>query len=69
MLGRTPHINDAYCSVEMLGENDFEITDDDLINSDLLPEPTRESRLYLIHLAELYSRSMSTQLCSRIKPC
>ncbi|KAE8418668.1 fungal-specific transcription factor domain-containing protein [Aspergillus pseudocaelatus] len=57
MLGRTPHINDAYCSVEMLGENDFEVSDDDLINSDLLPEPTRESRLYFIHLAELYSRT------------
>ncbi|KAE8144038.1 fungal-specific transcription factor domain-containing protein [Aspergillus pseudotamarii] len=62
MLGRTPHINDAYCSVEMLGENDFEVSDDDLINSDLLPEPTRASRLYCIHLAELYSRTSNCWL-------
>ncbi|KOC11651.1 fungal specific transcription factor domain protein [Aspergillus flavus AF70] len=57
MLGRTPHINDAYCSVEMLGEDDFEISDDDLINPDLFREPTRQSRLYFIYLAELYSRT------------
>ncbi|KAE8371486.1 fungal-specific transcription factor domain-containing protein [Aspergillus bertholletiae] len=53
MLGRTPHINDAYCSVEMLGEDDFEISNDGLIKSDLFKEPTRESRLYNIYLAKL----------------
>ncbi|KAB8201052.1 fungal-specific transcription factor domain-containing protein [Aspergillus parasiticus] len=62
MLGRTPHINDAYCSVEMLDEDDFETLDDDLINSDLFREPTRESRLYVIQLAELYSRTSNCWL-------
>ncbi|KAE8325724.1 fungal-specific transcription factor domain-containing protein [Aspergillus sergii] len=62
MLGRTPHINDAYCSVEMLGEDDFEISDDDLINPDLFREPTRPSRLYFIHLVELYSRTSNCWL-------
>ncbi|OGM44670.1 fungal specific transcription factor domain protein [Aspergillus bombycis] len=59
MLGRTPHINDAYCSVEMLGEDDFETSDNELIDFDLFREPTRESRLYIIHLTELYSRKAS----------
>ncbi|KNG81129.1 fungal specific transcription factor domain protein [Aspergillus nomiae NRRL 13137] len=59
MLGRTPHINDAYCSVEMLGEDDFETSDNELIDSDLFREPTRESRLYIIHLTDLYSRKAS----------
>ncbi|KAB8232854.1 transcription factor domain-containing protein [Aspergillus alliaceus] len=61
MLGRTPHINDAYCSVEMLGEADFE-TDDGLINVDLFGKPTRESQLFNIYIAELCSRTSNCWL-------
>ncbi|KAK2811592.1 hypothetical protein FQN50_001934 [Emmonsiellopsis sp. PD_5] len=55
-LGRTPHINDAYCSVGMLGENDFDAKDMDF-NAELFGNSSRESWLYLIHLAELSKRS------------
>ncbi|KAK2787289.1 hypothetical protein FQN52_003419 [Onygenales sp. PD_12] len=41
-LGRTPHINDAYCSVGMLGEHDFDTEDMDF-NAELFGNSSRES--------------------------
>ncbi|KAF7585578.1 hypothetical protein BBP40_010637 [Aspergillus hancockii] len=62
MLGRTPHINDAYCSVDMLNDDDFESEDDDSVNPDLFGNPSHESRLYCIYLAELYLRTSKCML-------
>jgi hypothetical protein len=60
MLGRTPHINDAYCSVDMLREDDFEFEDSDPINLDLFGKPSHKSQVYVVYLAKLYLRSMCT---------
>lgn len=57
MLGRTPHINDAYCNVGMLNDDDFD-SDDDEVNADLFGDPSRDSRLYLVYSAQLYLHSM-----------
>ncbi|KAB8075396.1 fungal-specific transcription factor domain-containing protein [Aspergillus leporis] len=57
MLGRTPHINDAYCSVDMLREDDFEFEDSDPINLDLFGKPSHKSQVYVVYLAKLYLRT------------
>ncbi|KAG2421718.1 hypothetical protein HFD88_005694 [Aspergillus terreus] len=61
VLGRTPHINDAYCNVGMLNDDDFD-SDDDEINADLFGDPSRDSRLYLVYSAQLYLQTSKCML-------
>ncbi|KAL5365315.1 fungal-specific transcription factor domain-containing protein [Aspergillus floccosus] len=61
VLGRTPHINDAYCSVNMLNDNDFD-SDDDEVNADLFGNPSCDSRLYVVYSAQLYLHTSKCML-------
>ncbi|KAL2870156.1 Zn(II)2Cys6 transcription factor [Aspergillus lucknowensis] len=55
VLGRSPHINEAYCTTEPLTEQDFD--EDDLPEGfNLGGEVTREMRSHLIYLADLCKR-------------
>ncbi|EER29861.1 Fungal specific transcription factor, putative [Coccidioides posadasii C735 delta SOWgp] len=56
ILGQTPHVNDAYCDVSQLTEDDFDDEDEEIIESHMLGKRTTESTLFLIYLSDLTTK-------------
>ncbi|KAI1977033.1 hypothetical protein LOZ55_003820 [Ophidiomyces ophidiicola] len=64
ILGQTPHINDAYCDVPPLNESDFDCNDENGINVDENRNHTTESKLYLVQLANLATKTSKCLLAT-----
>ncbi|EAW23645.1 fungal specific transcription factor domain-containing protein [Aspergillus fischeri NRRL 181] len=57
ILGNTPHVNEAYCSVPFLSEADIEDDEEDIPDTHLLGSQTQESRLYIVYFVDLAKRT------------